>query len=163
MPGLVLSAARPGQVRLARQLSRFFYPPSASGSGSILLMELSVISPYKGKTGLRRVINATGYSLAGLRTAFRQEAAFRSLVALNVVLLPIAFWLDVSRGERALLVAVCLLSLVVELFNAAIEAVVDRISLDWHELSKNAKDLGSAAQFVAMFIIAVVWGIVLLG
>jgi len=126
-------------------------------------MELQLISPYKGKTGLRRVINATGYSLAGLRTAFRQEAAFRSLVALNVVLLPIAFWLNVSRGERALLVAVCLLSLVVELFNAAIEAVVDRISLDWHELSKNAKDLGSAAQFVAMFIIAAVWGIVLLG
>lgn len=126
-------------------------------------MELSVISPYKGKTGLRRVINATGYSLAGLRTAFRQEAAFRSLVMLNLVLVPLAFWLDVSRGERALLVAVCLLSLVVELFNAAIEAVVDRISLDWHELSKNAKDLGSAAQFVAMIIIAVVWGIVLLG
>jgi len=122
-----------------------------------------VISPYKGKTGLRRVINATGFSLAGLRTAFRQEAAFRSLVLLNVVLVPLAFWLDVSRGERALLVAVCLLSLVVELFNAAIEAVVDRISLDWHELSKNAKDLGSAAQFVAMIIIAVVWGIVLLG
>lgn len=126
-------------------------------------MELSVISPYKGKTGLRRVINATGYSLAGLRTAFRQEAAFRSLVVLNVVLVPLGFWLEVSRGERALLVAVCLLSLVVELFNAAIEAVVDRISLDWHELSKNAKDLGSAAQFVAMIIIAVVWGIVLLG
>jgi len=126
-------------------------------------MELSVISPYKGKTGLRRVINATGYSLAGLRTAFRQEAAFRSLVMLNVVLVPLSFWLDVSRGERALLVAVCLLSLVVELFNAAIEAVVDRISLDWHELSKNAKDLGSAAQFVAMIIIAVVWGLVLLG
>lgn len=126
-------------------------------------MEPGVISPYKGKTGLKRVIKATGYSLAGLKVAFNGEAAFRSLVLMSCILIPLAFWLDVSRGERAIMVGVCLLSLIVELFNAAIEAVVDRVSLEWHELSKNAKDLGSAAQFVAMWMIAAVWLIILLG
>ncbi|WP_208733620.1 diacylglycerol kinase [Pseudomonas duriflava] len=121
------------------------------------------MSPYKGKTGLKRVVKATGYSLAGLQVAFKNEAAFRSLLLLSLILIPLAFWVDVSRGERALMVGVCLLSLIVELFNAAIEAVVDRVSLDWHELSKNAKDLGSAAQFVAMGMIAAVWLIILLG
>ena len=71
--------------------------------------------------------------------------------------------LDVARGERALMVAVCLLSLIIELFNSAIEAAIDRISLDKHPLSKNAKDMGSAAQMVGMTAIAAVWAIILLG
>lgn len=121
------------------------------------------MSPFKGQAGLRRIINAAGYSLAGLRAAFVGEAAFRQLLLLNVILIPISFLLDVSRGERALMVAVCLLSLIVELFNSAIEAAIDRISLERHPLSKNAKDMGSAAQMVGMTLIAAVWSIILLG
>ncbi|MWV11442.1 diacylglycerol kinase [Pseudomonas sp. R-28-1W-6] len=121
------------------------------------------MSPFKGQTGLKRILNAAGYSLDGLRAAFTGEAAFRQLVLLNVVLLPLAFWLEVSPVERALMIAVGLLSLIVELFNSAVEAAIDRISLDRHPLSKNAKDMGSAAQFVSLSLIAVVWAVILLG
>lgn len=120
-------------------------------------------SPFKGQGGLQRIINAAGYSRDGLIAAFKGEAAFRQLVLLNVVLIPLAFFFHVSAGERALMVAVCLLALIVELFNSAIEAVVDRVSLEHHPLSKNAKDMGSAAQLVAMTLIAAVWGLILLG
>ncbi|THG83352.1 diacylglycerol kinase [Pseudomonas sp. A-1] len=120
-------------------------------------------SPFKGRTGLKRILNAAGYSRDGLCTAFAGEAAFRQLVLLNAVLVPLAFFLDVSRGERAVLVAVCLLALIVELLNSAVEAAIDRISLERHPLSKNAKDMGSAAQSVVLAMIALVWGIVLLG
>lgn len=121
------------------------------------------MSPFKGQTGLKRILNAAGYSLDGLRAAFTGEAAFRQLVLLNVVLIPIALLLDVSRVERALMVAVCLLALIVELLNSAVEAAIDRISLDLHPLSKTAKDMGSAAQLVSLTLIASVWGIILLG
>jgi len=120
-------------------------------------------SPFKGQTGFKRVLNAAGYSLDGLVAAFKGEAAFRQLVLLNVILIPVSFLFQVSRGERAILIAVCLLALIVELLNSAIEAAIDRISLDRHPLSKNAKDMGSAAQFVALSMIAVVWGLILLG
>jgi diacylglycerol kinase (ATP) len=120
-------------------------------------------SPFKGQTGLKRILNAAGYSWDGLRAAFCGEAAFRQLVLINAVLVPLAFFLNVSRGERAVLVLVCLLALIVELLNSAVEAAIDRISLDRHPLSKNAKDMGSAAQLVALSMISLVWGIVLLG
>ncbi|MCL7462303.1 diacylglycerol kinase [Pseudomonas sp. NW5] len=120
-------------------------------------------SPFKGQRGLQRIFNAAGYSRDGLLAALRGEAAFRQLVLLNLLLVPLAFVLEVSRAERALLVAACLLALIVELLNSAIEAVVDRISLERHPLSKNAKDMGSAAQLVALTLIALVWGIILLG
>lgn len=120
------------------------------------------MSPFKGKTGLKRVFNAARYSFDGLRAAFVGEAAFRQLVLLNFILIPLSFFLQVSRVERALLIAVCLLSLIVELFNSAIEAAIDRISLERHPLSKNAKDMGSAAQMVVLCMIAVVWGLILL-
>jgi diacylglycerol kinase (ATP) len=120
-------------------------------------------SPFKGQTGLKRILNASGYSLDGLTAAFKGEAAFRQLVLLNVILIPVSFLFHVSRGERATLIAVCLLALIVELLNSAIEAAIDRISLDRHPLSKNAKDMGSAAQFVALSMIAVVWALILLG
>lgn len=119
--------------------------------------------PPKGRTGLARIVAAAGYSRDGLIAAFKGEAAFRQLVALDVVLIPLAFFCPVSRGERALMVAVCLLSLIVELFNSAIEAVVDRVSQERHPLSKNAKDMGSAAQSIALALIAAVWGLILLG
>ncbi|HHX35761.1 MAG TPA: diacylglycerol kinase [Gammaproteobacteria bacterium] len=121
------------------------------------------MSPFKGQSGVRRIVNAAGYSLAGLRAAFIGEAAFRQLLLLNAILIPISFFLSVSPVERALMVAVCLLSLIVELFNSAIEAAIDRISLERHPLSKNAKDMGSAAQMVGMTMIAAVWGIILFG
>ena len=120
-------------------------------------------SPFKGQTGLKRIFNAAGYSLAGFAAAFKGEAAFRQLVLLNVILIPLSFFCDVTRGERALMIAVCLLALIVELLNSAIEAVVDRVSLERHPLSKNAKDMGSAAQFVALTIITVTWAGILLG
>lgn len=120
------------------------------------------MSPFKGQTGLKRIFNAAGYSLEGLRTAFKGEAAFRQLVLANVVLIPLAFWLPVTRVERAILIAVCLLGLIVELLNSAVEAAIDRISLERHPLSKNAKDMGSAAQLVAMTMVALVWGVILL-
>ena len=121
------------------------------------------MSPFKGQSGVRRIVNAAGYSLAGLRAAFIGEAAFRQLLLLNAILIPISFFLSVSPVERALMVAVCLLSLIVELFNSAIEAAIDRISLERHPLSKNAKDMGSAAQMVGMTMIAAVWVIILFG
>jgi len=117
------------------------------------------MSPFKGQTGLKRILNASGYSLDGLRAAFTGEAAFRQLVLLNVILIPLSFFLNVSRVERALLIAVCLLALIVELLNSA---AIDRISLERHPLSKNAKDMGSAAQFVALSMIALVWAVILL-
>ncbi|WP_137820449.1 diacylglycerol kinase [Pseudomonas sp. 2FG] len=120
------------------------------------------MSPFKGQTGLKRILNAAGYSFDGLRAAFTGEAAFRQLVLLNVLLIPLAFYFDVSRGERALMIAVCLVALIVELLNSAVEAAIDRISLDPHPLSKNAKDMGSAAQFVALSLIASVWAVILL-
>ena len=120
------------------------------------------ISPFKGKTGAKRILSATGYSMAGFKAAFLNEAAFRQITLLNAILIPMSFFLNVSRVEQALMVAVCLLALIVELFNSAIEAVVDRISLERHELSKNAKDMGSATQFVALTLIFIVWALVLI-
>jgi len=116
----------------------------------------------KGQRGLRRILNATGYSFAGLKAAFVGEAAFRQLVMLNLLLIPVACLLDVSRAERALLIAVALLAPLVELLNSAIEATVDRISLELHPLSKRAKDMGSAAQMLALVLISAVWATILL-
>ena len=118
-------------------------------------------SPFKGKTGLRRLINAAGYSAAGLRAAFRHEDAFRQEVVAAVVLIPLALWLGHSGSERALLCFSVLAVLIVELVNSAIEATVDRISLENHQLAKRAKDIGSAAVMVALFNALLVWALVL--
>ena len=99
--------------------------------------------------------------MSGFKAAFVNEAAFRQIVLINVILIPLTFFLDVTSVEQAVMIAVCLLALIVELFNSAIEAVVDRISLERHELSKNAKDMGSAAQFIALLIIFVTWSMIL--
>ncbi|WP_436916108.1 diacylglycerol kinase [Acinetobacter gandensis] len=123
---------------------------------------MSEISPFKGKSGLKRISNATQYSFDGFKAAYQNEAAFRQIVWMNIILIPTSCFLDVSRVEHALMVVVCLFALIVELFNSAIEAVVDRVSLDKHPLSKIAKDMGSAAQFVALAIIFFTWLIILL-
>lgn len=103
-------------------------------------------------------MNATGYSLAGFKAAFQNEAAFRQIILINLLLIPLSFFMPVSRVEQVLMIVVCLLAIIVELINSAIEAVVDRVSMEQHPLSKNAKDMGSAAQFVALAIITLTWG-----
>jgi len=123
--------------------------------------ELDALS-LKGRSGFTRIIYATRYSLAGLRAAFQGEAAFRQLLLLNAVLLPLACVVDVTHSERVLLMLVPMLALVVELLNSAIESTVDRISLSIHPLSKQAKDMGSAAQLIALILIALTWGLILL-
>lgn len=116
-----------------------------------------------GKTGLRRIFHTLIHSRDGFIATFRGEAAFRQLLLLHGALAVVAFLLEVSRSERALMLMVCFTSLMVELLNSAIEAVVDRISLEHHPLSKNAKDMGSAAQTTALLMVATVWAVVLLG
>jgi len=118
-------------------------------------------SPHKGKTGVARLKNALGYSLAGFRAAYTHEDAFRQEVLLAAILIPLAFWLPASPLGKALMIGSVLLVLMVELLNSAIEATVDRISLDNHDLAKRAKDIGSAAVLVSLINVAVVWGLVL--
>lgn len=118
-------------------------------------------SALKGQKGLLRILRATGYSMTGLKVAFRKEAAFRQLVLLNLVLQPIALTLDVTRAERAILMLVPLMSLAIELLNTAIENTVDRVSMDLHPLARDAKDMGSAAQFVGLVMIVVAWMVIL--
>jgi diacylglycerol kinase (ATP) len=121
------------------------------------------VSPFKGKTGLQRVLNAAGYSWAGLSAAFRHEDAFRQEVFLALLLIPLALVLGETGIERALMAGAVLLVLMVELLNSALEAAVDRISLEHHPLIKRAKDMGSAAVMIALANVAVVWALILLG
>jgi diacylglycerol kinase (ATP) len=111
-------------------------------------------------TGVRRIINATFFSLSGLRSAWLNEAAFRQECALAIVLVPTAFWLGRTAVERSLLLGSCLLVLIVELLNSAIEAAIDRIGKDRHSLSGQAKDMGSAAVFVSLLLTGIVWGLI---
>ncbi len=115
-----------------------------------------------GKTGLSRILHTLIYSRDGFMATVRGEAAFRQLLVLHGVLMAVTFVLNLSPIERAVMLAVSFISLLVELLNSAIEAVVDRISLERHPLSKNAKDMGSAAQTVALLMVGTVWAVVLL-
>lgn len=119
-------------------------------------------SPHKGKTGLVRLWNAFGYSRAGFRAAFKHEDAFRQEVLLAAILIPLAFWLPVTAIAKALMIGSVLLVMIVELLNSAVEATVDRISLENHDLAKRAKDIGSAAVLVSLINVIVVWGLLLL-
>jgi len=114
-------------------------------------------NPHKGRTGLDRVIRATGYSMAGLSTAYRGESAFRQEFWLAVVLVPTAFWVGRGWIEVALLVGSVMLVLIVELLNSGIEAAIDRVSFEIHDLSKRAKDLASAAVLLSVLLCAGVW------
>ena len=118
-------------------------------------------SPHKGKTGLRRIWNAFGYSMHGLRAAYKHEDAFRQEIRLSIILIPLALWLPATQIGKLMMIASILLVLIVELLNSAIEAAVDRISLENHNLAKRAKDIGSAAVFVSMMNVLLVWGLVL--
>ncbi|MCK6407273.1 MAG: diacylglycerol kinase [Rhodocyclaceae bacterium] len=122
---------------------------------------MSAIDEFKGKQGLTRLINAFGYSRDGLASAWKHEAAFREEVLLAAVAIPLGLWLGQGGLEKALLVGTILLVLVVELLNSAVEAVVDRVSDEHHELSKRAKDIGSAAVLITLLLTGAVWGLIL--
>lgn len=119
-------------------------------------------SPYKGQTGVRRLLSATRNSLEGFVAAVRHEDAFRQELLIAAVLLPAALWLGRDAIERALLAGSVLFVLVVELLNSAVEATVDRISFDNHRLAKRAKDIGSAAVMLSIATAAAVWLLVLI-
>ncbi|RTQ98911.1 diacylglycerol kinase [Halomonas nitroreducens] len=112
-----------------------------------------------GHTGWRHLVHSTRYSLKGLKAAFRHEAAFRQELGICVVLLPLAAWIGREPVEWILLVGSCLLVLIVELLNSAIESVVDRIGPDRHELSGRAKDIGSAAVMLSLVLVGLTWGL----
>lgn len=120
-------------------------------------------SPFKGKTGPKRVLNAFFYSIDGMKAALRHEDAFRQEMLLAVILIPLAIFLEPGALGRALMIASVLLVLIVELLNSAVEAAVDRISFEHHHLIKRAKDMGSAAVLVALLNVCVVWGLILFG
>jgi diacylglycerol kinase (ATP) len=117
-------------------------------------------SPHKGQRGVRRLFNAFFYSISGLRIAFDHESAFRQEIALAAVLIPVACLVPVSAAERILLIGSVLLLLIVELLNSSVEAAIDRIGLDTHRFSKRAKDLGSAAVFLTLVLLAITWALV---
>ena len=119
------------------------------------------ISEFKSKSGFRRIVNASNYSIQGLMTAWRIEHAFRQEVLVFVLGVIFAFVLPVSGFQKLVLIGVLLQVLIVELINSAFEAVVDRISLERHPLSKNAKDFGSAAVGLTVLLAAMTWGTVL--
>jgi diacylglycerol kinase (ATP) len=119
-------------------------------------------SPYKGKTGLQRIWNALHYSLQGFRSAYEHESAFRQELFLGVILAVAAVAMPVSRIQLGLLLASLLLVLITELLNSAIEAVVDRVSFENHELAKRAKDMGSAAVFLSLANCLLIWALVLM-
>lgn len=112
---------------------------------------------FKGRTGIDRLVHAVGHSWSGLRAAYESESAFRQEAWLAALMLPAAFWLGTGWVQVALLAGSVLLVLIVELLNSGIEAVVDRVSSEWHELSKRAKDLGSAAVMMSLLLCGGIW------
>ena len=124
---------------------------------------MSDYTEFKGKQGLTRLFNALGYSRDGLSAAWKNEAAFREVVLLAAIALPLAVVLGKNGVERALLIGSILLILIVEILNSAVEAVVDKASPEKHELAKRAKDMGSAAVLLSLITAAAIWASVLLG
>lgn len=118
-------------------------------------------SPFKGKTGLRRLINAFGYSMEGLKAAYKNEDAFRQEVTMAVIMVPLALYFGDSGIEKAAMIASVLLVVIVELLNSSIEATVDRISLENHMLAKRAKDIGSAAVLISLINMVAVWALLI--
>ena len=121
----------------------------------------SYASEKKGKTGIKRIINAYGYSKDGLAAAYRYESAFRQVLWLNLILIVLTFILNFDSATKMLLIIASFVSLITELFNTAVEAAVDHTSTEKHELAKRAKDAGSAAQLLALTMLGIVWAIAL--
>ncbi len=112
------------------------------------------------RSGLKRIMWAGFYSYRGIFAAWRHETAFRQELVLTLFMLPFAFWLGETGEQQILLIAPCFLVLIVELINSAIEAVVDRIGSEMHELSGRAKDLGSAAVLLSLLLVVLSWGLI---
>ena len=108
-------------------------------------------------TGIKRIASAARFSAAGITEAWRNEKSFRLELALTFVLTPLAFWVGTTAAERCLLIGSCLILLITELLNTAVETATDRVSFEHHELSRLAKDLGSAAVFIAVLLVGLVW------
>ena len=119
------------------------------------------VSEFKSKSGMRRIFLAFTYSLDGIRSAWKHEHAFRQELIVFLIGTAVALLLHISAFEKLMLIGVLVLVLIVELINSAIEAVVDRISLERHPLSKSAKDFGSAAVLLAFLLAAAAWAVVL--
>jgi diacylglycerol kinase (ATP) len=114
-------------------------------------------NPHKGRTGLDRILHAAGYSWDGLLAAYRGESAFRQEIWLTIVGTPLAFFLGKDWVQVALLLGTLILVLIVELLNSAIEAAIDRVSFELHELSKRAKDIASAAVLLSLVLAGGIW------
>ena len=112
---------------------------------------------------VRHIVNAFIWSMAGIKAAWKHELAFRSQVVVIAIMLPIGFWLGRTAVDWALLFGSCMLVLITELLNSALETIVDRVGLEPNELSGRAKDLGSAAAFFSMLTAAVIWGLIAYG
>ena len=123
--------------------------------------EIIMKNPYKGKTGIKRLLNAFKYSVAGTLAAFKHEDAFRQEVILSIILIPLAIYLGQTPIEQALMITSILLIIIVELLNSSVEATVDRISVKRHKLAKRAKDIGSAAVFFSLVNASVIWFLIL--
>jgi len=121
----------------------------------------SYAADKKGKSGIKRIINAFGYSKDGLAAAYRYESAFRQVLWLNLILIVLTFILNFDSATKMLLIIASFVSLITELFNTAVEAAVDHTSTEKHELAKRAKDAGSAAQLLALTMLGIVWAITL--
>lgn len=121
----------------------------------------SYAADKKGKSGIKRIINAFGYSKDGLAAAYRYESAFRQVLWLNLILIVLTFILNFDSATKMLLIIASFISLITELFNTAVEAAVDHTSTEKHELAKRAKDAGSAAQLLALTMLGIVWAIAL--
>ena len=121
----------------------------------------SYAADKKGKSGIKRIINAFGYSKDGLAAAYRYESAFRQVLWLNLILIVLTFILNFDSATKMLLIIASFVSLITELFNTAVEAAVDHTSSEKHELAKRAKEAGSAAQLLALTMLGIVWAIAL--
>jgi len=121
----------------------------------------SYAADKKGKSGIKRIVNAFGYSKDGLAAAYRYESAFRQVLWLNLILIVLTFILNFDSATKMLLIIASFVSLITELFNTAVEAAVDHTSTEKHELAKRAKDAGSAAQLLALTMLGIVWEIAL--
>ncbi len=148
------------QASLHSRTSETVNTPGASSESSA--ENHSARKPPPARKGIPRLIAAAGYSAAGLKAAFEQEEAVRMEVAAFVVMAPLALWLGQSDVERVLLIGSLVLVILVELLNTAIENAVDRVGSDYHELSRVAKDIGSAAVMIAMLLVLFTWAVLLI-
>ena len=146
-------------VTLDNKAEHLGYKPKETSDA--LLVADSFASEVKGKKGLARILKATGYSIDGFKAAYKYEAAFRQVIWLNFILFVVLVFMPFAIPITMLLVIASFLSLIVELFNTGIEACVDHTSTKQHPLAKIAKDVGSAAQFLALLLLFILWSMAL--